>query len=115
MQMVPSSRTACFFGYTVVVCLVDTKPTYWPIVPYLDGLILVPPLVLCVEREELEHQEVEDAGDEGEAEHDEDEHEGDVLGRPLQRVVLLQRHVVAEPDRRQRREPVVDGVQVAPL
>ena len=82
---------------------------------HLYGLMLVAPLVLSVEREELEHQEVEHAGDEGEAKHDEHEHEGDVLGRALQRPVLLQRHVVAEPDRRQRREPVVDGVQVAPL
>ena len=83
--------------------------------PYLDGLVLVAALVLGVEGEELEDEEVEDAGDEGEAEHDEDQHEGHVLGRLLQRVVLLQRHVVPEPDRRQRREPVVDGVQVAPL
>ena len=82
---------------------------------HLYGLMFVAPLVLRVEREELEHQEVEHAGDEGEAEHDEDEHEGDVLGRALQRPVLLQRHVVAEPDGGQRREAVVDGVQVAPL
>ena len=98
-----------------MVCVIATTTSSASAVSHLDGLVLVAPLVLGVEGEELEDEEVEDAGDEGEAEHDEDEDEGDVLGRLLQRVVLLQRHVVPEPDRRQRREPVVDGVQVAPL
>lgn len=77
-------------------------------------MLLVPLLVLRVHGHELEDEQVERGSDDGQAEHDEEEGEGDVLGLPLQAVVLLQGHQVPEADRRQGREAVVQGVEEGP-
>ena len=63
---------------------------------HLLGLDLVPVLVLGVHGHELEEHEVEDGGDDGQAEQDEEEGEEDVEGLALQGLVLLQGHEVAE-------------------
>ena len=47
----------------------------------LQGLYLVPVLVLRIHCHELEQHEVEQGGNDGQPEHDEDQHEGHVLGR----------------------------------
>ena len=75
---------------------------------YLNGFLNISLLVLRVHGHELEDHQVERGGDNGEAEHDEEESEGDVFRFVLQRVVLLQGHEVAESDGRQRHEAVVD-------
>ena len=62
----------------------------------LLGLDLVPVLVLGVHGHELEEHEVEDGGDDGQAEQDEEEGEEDVEGLALQGLVLLQGHEVAK-------------------
>ena len=64
---------------------------------HLLGLNLVPVLVLGVHRHELEQHQVEDGGDDGEAEEDEEEGEEDVEGLGLQGFVLLEGHQVPEP------------------
>ena len=80
----------------------------------LDCLLDVPLLILGIHGHELEDHQVERGRDDGQAEHDEEERERDVLGLVLERVVLLQRHEVAEADGCERHEAVVDGVEVGP-
>ena len=77
-------------------------------------LQLLLPLVLGVHREEAQHQEVHRRREDGEAEQDEDQAERHVLRILLQVLVLLQRHEVAEPDRRERNETIVERVEVVP-
>ncbi len=81
---------------------------------YLNGFLDIPLLVLRVHGHELEDHQVERGGDDGEAEHDEEEGEGDVLRLLLQRVVLLQGHEVTEADGGQGYEAVVDRIEVGP-
>ena len=81
---------------------------------YLNGLLLVPLLVLGVHGHELEHEQVEGRGDDGQAEHDEEERKRDVLRLGLQAAVLLQGDVVTEPDGGQGGEAVVQGVEKRP-
>ena len=63
---------------------------------HLLRLDLVPVLVLGVHGHELEQHQVEDGGDDGEAEQDEEEGEEDVEGLVLQGLVLLQGNKVTE-------------------
>ena len=67
----------------------------------LQRLDLVPVLVLRVHRHELEQHQVEQGGNDGQAEHDEEEGEDDVLRSLLKGVVLLESHQVSEPCRAQ--------------
>jgi len=83
-----------------------------PDASHLNGFLNIPLLVLRVHGHELEDHQVERGGDDGEAEHDEEEGEGDVLRLLLQRVVLLQGHEVAEADGGQGYEAVVDRIEV---
>ncbi len=78
---------------------IDTNPPLfngWTLLlkNHLNGLNFVPLLVLGVHRHKLEDHEVEDGGDDGETEHDEEEGEGDVFRLLFQGVVLLQGHQV---------------------
>lgn len=81
---------------------------------YLKSFSLVSPLILGVHSDESEDEKIEGGGDDRQAEEDEDQGEHDVLGLVVEGVVLLQGDHVAEPDRRQRDEAVVDGVEVGP-
>ena len=74
----------------------------------------VAPLVGRVHREEAQHEQVHRGRDDGEADKYEEDAEDDVAGPRLQRAVRLQRHHVAEPDRRQRHHAVVDRVEIVP-
>ena len=56
----------------------DTFGVMKDIFVHLLRLDLVPVLVLGVHGHELEQHQVEDGGDDGEAEHDEEEGEGDI-------------------------------------
>jgi len=60
-------------------------------VTHLNGFLDIPFLVLRVHRHELEDHQVEGSGDDGQAEHDEEEGKGDVLGLVLQRVILMEK------------------------
>ena len=62
----------------------------------LQRLDLVPVLVLRVHRHELEQHQVEQGGNDGQAEHDEEEREDDVLRSLLERVVLLESHQISK-------------------
>ena len=63
----------------------------------LQCLDLVPVLVLRVHRHELEQHQVEQGGNDGQAEHDEEEREDDVLRSLLERVVLLESNQISKP------------------
>ena len=63
----------------------------------LQRLDLVPVLVLRVHRHELEQHQVEQSGNDGQAEHDEEEGEDDVLWSLLERVVLLESNQISKP------------------
>ena len=67
----------------------------------LQGLDLVPVLVLRVHRHELEQHQVEQGGNDGQAEHDKEEGEDDVLRPLLEGVVLLESHQISKPCRAQ--------------
>ena len=62
----------------------------------LQGLNLVPVLVLGVHGHELEQDEVEEGSDHGEAEHDEEQGEDNILRLRLERVVLLQSNQISK-------------------
>ena len=71
----------------------------------LQRLDLVPVLVLRVHRHELEQHQVEQGGNDGQTEHDEEEGEDDVLWSLLEGVVLLESHQVSKPCRAQSSDP----------
>ena len=72
-------------------------------------------LVLRVHREEAQHQQVHGGRHDSQTEQDENEAEGDVIRPVLQVVLRLKRDEIAEPDRRERDETVIERVDVRPV
>ena len=68
----------------------------------------VAPLVLGVHRQEAQDEEVHRSRDHGQTHQDKEDAEDDVAWTGLQVSFRLQRNHVAEPDRRQRYDAVVD-------
>ena len=79
-----------------------------------ESLQLVLALVLGVHRQKPQNEQVHGGAEHGKADQNEDETEDEVLRPTLDVLVPLQRHVVAEADRRQRDDAVVDGVEIRP-
>ena len=88
---------------------------YLPLITTNCAVLGVALLVLRVHGHEAQHHEVEEGADDREAREDVDEAEGHVLRLRLQRLVLLQRHVVAEANGGERDEAVVVGLEEGPV
>ena len=74
----------------------------------------VAPLVFRVHRQKAQHEQIHGSRDNSQTDKDEEDAEDDVGGTGLEDSIRLQRHQVAETNRRQRDDAVVDRVEVSP-